>query len=74
VHEGIIDRLDFSATTHDQRYIDDNRLPNLIERIGEKRLGLKVVEADIIGRSYEYLAREYAEGRLAITWVLAFIA
>src|SRR2546429_498534 len=54
--------MDFNATTHGQRDIDDDRLSNLIERISEKRLGLKDVEADIIGRSYEYLIRKFAEG------------
>jgi len=60
--EGIIDRMDFNATTHGQRDIDDDRLSNLIERVSEKRLGLNDVEADIIGRSYEYLIRKFAEG------------
>jgi type I restriction enzyme M protein len=60
--DGIIDRMDFNATTHGQRDIDDDRLSNLIERISEKRLGLADVEADIIGRSYEYLLRKFAEG------------
>jgi type I restriction enzyme M protein len=60
--KGIIDRMDFNATTHGQRDIDDDRLSNLIERISEKRLGLNDVEADIIGRSYEYLIRKFAEG------------
>jgi type I restriction enzyme M protein len=62
VLEGIIDRIDFNATTHGQRDIDDGRLSNLIEKISEKRLGLKNVEPDIIGRSYEYLIRKFAEG------------
>ncbi|HCR53162.1 MAG TPA: DNA methyltransferase, partial [Cytophagales bacterium] len=48
--------------THGQRDIDDDRLSKLIEKIAEKRLGLKDVEADIIGRSYEYLIRKFAEG------------
>src|ERR1044072_6749917 len=60
--EGIIDRMDFNATTHGQRDIDDDRLSNLIERISEKRLGLQDGEADGIGRSYEYLIRKFAEG------------
>ena len=60
--KGIIDRVDFNATTHGVRDIDDNRLSNLIECISEKRLGLGDVEADIIGRSYEYLIRKFAEG------------
>ena len=60
--KGIIDRIDFNATTHGQRDIDDDRLTNLIEAISAKRLGLSDVEADIIGRSYEYLIRKFAEG------------
>ena len=60
--KGIIDRIDFNATTHGQRDIDDDRLSTLIEKIAKKRLGLKDVEPDIIGRSYEYLIRKFAEG------------
>ena len=60
--QGIIDRVDFNATTHGQRDLDDNRLSNLIEAISTKRLGLDDVEADIIGKSYEYLIRKFAEG------------
>jgi type I restriction enzyme M protein len=60
--KGIIDRVDFNATTHGMRDIDDTRLSNLIEAISEKRLGLADVDADIIGRSYEYLIRKFAEG------------
>ena len=59
---GIIDRVDFNATTHGQRDLDDDRLSNLIEAISTKKLGLKDVEPDIIGRSYEYLIRKFAEG------------
>lgn len=58
---GIIDRVDFNATTHGVRDLDDDRLSNLIEKISEKRLGLQDVEPDIIGRSYEYLIRKFAE-------------
>src|SRR5947208_14390833 len=60
--KGIIDRVDFNATTHVQRDIDDDRLSNLIEAISAKPLGLADVEPDIIGRSYEYLIRKFAEG------------
>jgi len=60
--KGIIDRVDFNATTHGQRDLDDDRLSNLIEAISLKQLGLEDVEADIIGRSYEYLIRKFAEG------------
>jgi type I restriction enzyme M protein len=60
--DGIINRVDFNATTHKVRDIEDDRLSKLIEKISEKRLGLKDVEPDIIGRSYEYLIRKFAEG------------
>ena len=60
--QGIIDRIDFNATTHGQRDLDDDRLSNLVEAISTKRLGLDDVEADIIGKSYEYLIRKFAEG------------
>src|SRR6266700_1817260 len=63
--KGIIDRVDFNATTHGQRDLADDRLSNLIERISEKRLGLNDVEPDIIGRSYEYLIRKFAEGSVS---------
>lgn len=55
----IIDRIDFNATTHGVRDLEDYRLSNLIERISKKRLGLGDVEPDIIGRSYEYLIRKF---------------
>ncbi len=60
--KGIIDRVDFNATTHGQRDLDEDRLSNLIEAISAKHLGLNDVEPDIIGRSYEYLIRKFAEG------------
>jgi type I restriction enzyme M protein len=60
--KGIIDRTDFNASYQGQRDIDDDRLSNLIEAISQKRLGLNDVEPDIIGRSYEYLIRKFAEG------------
>ena len=58
---GIIDRIDFNATTHGQRDIAEESLIKLIEKMSMKRLGLKDVEPDIIGRSYEYLIRKFAE-------------
>ncbi|WP_453888768.1 N-6 DNA methylase [Thiorhodovibrio frisius] len=64
--QGIIDRVDFNATTHGQRDLDDDRLSNLIEAISTKRLGLDDVEADIIGKSYEYLIIHDFEGEIEI--------
>jgi type I restriction enzyme M protein len=63
--KGIIDRVDFNATTHGVRDLDDDRLSNLIEAISAKRLGLDDVEPDIIGRSYEYLIKKFAEGSVS---------
>jgi type I restriction enzyme M protein len=60
--QGIVDRVDFNATTHGQRDISDDRLSALIERISLKRLGLHDVERDVVGKSYEYLIRKFAEG------------
>lgn len=60
--KGILDRVDFNATTHGSRDLDDDRLSALIEAISAKRLGLRDVEPDIIGSSYEYLIRKFAEG------------
>src|SRR5919201_2285195 len=63
--KGIIDRVDFNATTHGVRDLEDDRLSNLIEAISEKRLVLNDVEPDIIGRSYEYLIKKFAEGSVS---------
>src|SRR5258707_14997344 len=63
--KGILDRVDFNATTHGSRDLDDDRLSALIEAISAKRLGLRDVEPDIIGRSYEYLIRKFAEGSVS---------
>ena len=65
--KGIINRVDFNATVHGQRELDDDRLSNLIEKISAKRLGLADVEPDIIGRSYEYLIRKFAEGKARVS-------
>src|SRR5689334_9590738 len=35
--DGIINRVDFNATTHGQRDLEDDRLSNLIEKVSEKR-------------------------------------
>jgi len=48
--QGIIDRVDFNATTHGQRDLDDDRLSNLIEAISSKRLGLRRCAAETRNR------------------------
>ena len=64
--------MDFNGTTHGVRELADDRLSDLIEAISAKRLGLGDVEPDIIGGSYEYLIRKFAEG--SESWPLTHIA
>ncbi|MBX3000965.1 MAG: SAM-dependent DNA methyltransferase [Caldilineaceae bacterium] len=58
---GVIDRRDFNATEGNQRVLDDNTLARLVDILSEQRLGLDDVQPDILGRSYEYLLRKFAE-------------
>ncbi|SCG85974.1 type I restriction-modification system subunit M [Methanobacterium congolense] len=60
--QGVIDIVDFNATTAGQRIISEGKLKALIDVLNKHRLGIKDVEPDIIGRSYEYLLRKFAEG------------
>jgi len=60
--QGVIDVVDFNATTAGQRVISDDKLKALIDILNKHRLGLKDVEPDILGRAYEYLLRKFAEG------------
>ena len=59
---GVIDIVDFNATTAGQRIIGDEKLKALIQVLNRYRLGIDDVEPDIIGRAYEYLLRKFAEG------------
>jgi type I restriction enzyme M protein len=59
--QGVVDIVDFNATTAGQRIVDDAYLANLVEVLSKHRLGLAEVEPDLIGRAYEYLLRKFAE-------------
>ena len=59
--QGVIDTMDFNQSTSGQRTITDESLKDLIQILNKKRLGLKDVDADILGRAYEYLLRKFAE-------------
>ena len=61
--QGVVDAVDFNATTAGQRIVDDGRLALLVQVLGQHRLGLQDVEPDILGRAYEYLLRKFAEGQ-----------
>jgi len=60
--QGVVDIVDFNATTAGQRIISDEKLKALVDILGRHRLGLNDVEPDILGRAYEYLLRKFAEG------------
>jgi type I restriction enzyme M protein len=60
---GVIDVIDFNATTAGQRILADEPLRELVQVLNQYRLGLHDVEADILGRAYEYLLRKFAEGQ-----------
>ena len=61
--QGVIDVVDFNATTAGQRIIDDAPLVDLVQVLSKHRLGLEDVEPDVFGRAYEYLLRKFAEGQ-----------
>lgn len=59
----VIDRRDFNATAAGQRILSDQTLHQLIQVLSRHRLGLQDVDADVLGRAYEYLLRKFAEGQ-----------
>ena len=61
--KGVIDITDYTARAAGQRIVDDGRLAALVQILSQCRLGLRDVEADILGRAYEYLLRKFAEGQ-----------
>ncbi len=61
--QGVIDVVDFNATTAGQRIVPDDYLIRLVDVLSRHRLGLTDVEPDILGRAYEYLLRKFAEGQ-----------
>lgn len=61
--QGVIDIVDFNATTAGQRIVPDEYLTKLVDVLSRHRLGLDDVEPDILGRAYEYLLRKFAEGQ-----------
>ncbi|BAF60883.1 hypothetical protein PTH_2702 [Pelotomaculum thermopropionicum SI] len=81
--QGIFEQVDFNARAAGQPIIDNDRLYNLIQILSRHRLGLKDVEADILGRAYEYLLRKFAEGQgqsagefytpSEVAWLMALI-
>ena len=48
--QGVIDTVDFNATTAGQPIVDNDRLAALVKTLGQHRLGLKDVQPDLLGR------------------------
>jgi type I restriction enzyme M protein len=61
--QGVIDTVDFNATTAGQAIVDNDRLAALVKTLGQHRLGLRDVQPDLLGNAYEYLIRKFAEGQ-----------
>jgi type I restriction enzyme M protein len=61
--QGVIDTIDFNATAAGQPIVDGDRLSALVKTLGQHRLGLRDVQADLLGNAYEYLLRKFAEGQ-----------
>ena len=61
--QGVIDTVDFNATTAGQPIVDNERLSALVKTLGQHRLGLRDVQPDLLGNAYEYLIRKFAEGQ-----------
>jgi type I restriction enzyme M protein len=63
--QGVVDIVDFNETRNGEREMSEEALHRIIELFSEPRyrLGLKDVEADFLGRAYEYLLRKFAEGQ-----------
>ena len=60
--QGVVDLQDFNEATGGVRTISDASLRKLLEILNGKRLGLKDIDADLLGNAYEYLIGKFSEG------------
>ena len=60
--QGVVDQNDYNEATGGSRTISDASLKKLLENLSNKRLGLKDIDADILGNAYEYLIGKFSEG------------
>ncbi len=58
----VLETLDFNVTHAGERIVSDDQLSQVMQTLTRHRLGLHDVQADIVGDSYEYLLRKFAEG------------
>ena len=60
--QGVVDLQDFNEATGGVRTISDASLRKLLEILNGTRLGLKDIDADLLGNAYEYLIGKFSEG------------
>lgn len=60
--QGVVDLQDFNEATGGTRTISDASLRKLLEILNNKRIGLKDIDADLLGNAYEYLIGKFSEG------------
>ena len=60
--QGVVDQNDYNEATGGSRTISDASLKKLLEILSNKRVGLKDIDADVLGNAYEYLIGKFSEG------------
>ena len=60
--QGVVDLNDYNEATGGTRTISDASLKKLFDILNRKRLGLKDIDADVLGNAYEYLIGKFSEG------------
>ena len=60
--QGVVDLNDYNEATGGSRTITDASLKKLMDILNRKKLGLKDVDADVLGNAYEYLLGKFSEG------------
>lgn len=60
--QGVVDLNDYNEATGGTRTISDASLKKLLDILNGKRLGLKDINADLLGNAYEYLIGKFSEG------------
>ena len=60
--QGVVDLNDYNEATGGSRTISDASLKKLLDILNRKRLGLRDIDADLLGNAYEYLLGKFSEG------------
>ena len=65
--QGVVDLNDYNEATGGSRTISDASLKKLLEILNRKRLGLRDIDADLLGNAYEYLLGKFSEKAIIFT-------